>query len=170
MSLRLHAAILSILILFCTSTKIFAQNSDGAVGTAVARIIEPMTVSGDGTNELKFGNLKTSAHSGTIEVDAETNDYGAITGGITTNNPNQDRHAASFNVTGEPGFQFTVTITGSSTTSPGVVSDLEVYPAEHALDNSGNASFRVGGKLSLQGNLHNFKIYTSDIAVTVNYD
>jgi hypothetical protein len=159
--------------LFFLSTNVntvLAQNTDAATATASARIIEPATVSGDGTDAIYFGNLKTSAHAGSIVLDAETNDYGAITGGITTSNPNQDRHAAEFTVTGEPGFQFEVTITGSSTTSPGVLSDLHVYPEEHVINSGGSATFRIGGKLSLQANIINFKIYTSDVAVTVTYN
>jgi hypothetical protein len=170
-----------------------AQNSASATGTAVARIIEPISISAtDGS--LRFGNIISDADGGSVSITAwggwenpsnnpttTYNGLSALTGwwngvyGVAggTNNV----QTGNFTVTGEPGFHYLITIPSSVTMTAGDGSTMNCtldnpyhdVLDESVLNNVGTAYFGVGGTLYVDADQMN-GTYSAEFTCTVNYE
>jgi hypothetical protein len=97
-------------LLVCSTTfSAFAQASASATATSSATIVTPIAIS-EVTN-LDFGNVAISAVSaGTLVMDATSAGVRTLTGGVTLPAVSGTHQAASFDVTGNTNYTFTVTL------------------------------------------------------------
>jgi hypothetical protein len=128
-----------------------AQSSASASATASARIITPIAI--NKVCDLRFGSIVPSNESGDVTISGSDR---TSTGGVTLITQGSTSYgSAKFNVTGEPSFNFNITVPGTLTLSDGNSHNLSVStssPSTGSLDASGAASFHVGGVLSVPAN------------------
>ena len=189
----------SALLLLCAAQSVQAQtqggsggNSASAQGSAVARIVYPISV--ESTKDLSFGAIIKG--NGTVTV-TPTSDVAApgpgqvAANGVTMlpqyqNVLNFGYGQANFRVTGEPGFAFTIALPGQSG-NPNTSGNLYIqnnpplpahklkvdgftsYPAGvGVIDNGGVAYFNVGATLHCDATKR-AGIYRAEFAVVVQY-
>lgn len=151
----------------------FTVNSFGqesADGTSTTTVIAPITITAQQT--LAFGNVTENGAGGTVTVTAAAsatatgaNGAQAVDGTVT---------AGSFDVGGETGKGYsitlpstTTTLTGATTAAPTIaVSGLNTNIAEGTIGTNG--TFYVGGIITLTGG-QAVDTYTGKYTVTVQY-
>lgn len=150
----------------------FAQAE--ATGTSTTTVIAPITITAD--QPLAFGNVTEDGTGGTIEVTAEsgtattTNTGGAqaVDGAVS---------AGSFDVTGESGNAYsitlpddgTITLGGEIAESPAIAVDgFNSNIAEGAIGTEGTETFYVGAIITLAAG-QDSDTYTGTYPVTVQY-
>ena len=160
--------------IFAFSTISFGQGNTASGDASVgARIIAPITIKN--TASMEFGNLLETGSEYTVVLD---------TGGTTTGDYRPTGLAgtiqsAGFNVTGESGATYTITLPASSVildngeTGPGNEMTLNDFTSSKTGDtgtlNSGTDSFTVGASLTVNAE-QNSGDYKGTFTVTVNYN
>ncbi|NKJ44720.1 DUF4402 domain-containing protein [Novosphingobium sp. SG720] len=143
-----------------------AGNTATTNGTATATVIAPITLAHTSGAALKFGTFTTGAGSITVGAGGA----GSVSGGVVfvTGNANA---ADAFTVTGDPSRSFAITTTGGT-----IANGTNTIPfttaasaATGALDSKGNASFTVGGTLTLAGT-EPAGAYSGTYSATVTYN
>ena len=146
----------------------FGQES--ADGTSTTTVIAPITIAAD--QDLAFGNVTENGNGGTVTVTAAAS--ASATGAIGAQAVDGTVTAGSFNVGGETGKLYditlpstTATLTGASTGAPTIaVSGLNTNIAEGTIGTSG--TFYVGGIITLTGG-QTVDTYSGTYTVTVQY-
>lgn len=148
------------------STPALAANTASA--DATVNIVSPLTLTND--TGLNFGTVVGPFAGEVVHVDTA----GVRTcPGTLTCSGNASVSAASFSLTGTAGQAVVLTIPNSVTLNGSVSGSLSVdlsgdKPADPTLDSSGNASFSVGGKLTIPtGTVDG--VYSNTFDVTANY-
>jgi hypothetical protein len=151
-----------------------ANNSASATGSASVIVFTPLAVTPTAGSDLNFGNVIAGASAGSLTVDpaGTASSYSGLivpTGSVT--------QAAGFDITGQPGAQFSITLpataaslgNGVSVASfTGKISNGASGTLSGSLDASGKQSFAVGGTLSIGAN-QAAGTYTGNFSVTVAY-
>lgn len=141
-------------------------------GDSSARIITPLNITA-GNAGLRFGDIVPDASAaGTVAIAASNGAETCTTVVCLTS----DRGAAAFNVTGEAGKSFTVSVpssvtlngTEASNTGQSMSSTLASSSATATLDAGGAAAFNVGGTLTVTAN-QAVGAYSGSFVVTVDY-
>ncbi len=141
-----------------------------ADGAATAEIVAPITLTHVTGATLDFGTFTTGDNGGTIVVTRGGN--GSATGDVTLVGGSVEA-ADQFAVAGDPGRRFSIT-TGAGQVSNGAATPVTMdfttdARAAHTLDAAGDASFSVGGTLTVLGG-EPAGVYTGSYAVTVAYN
>jgi hypothetical protein len=148
------------------STPAFAANTASA--DATVNIVSPLTLTND--SGLNFGTVVGPFAGETVHVDMA----GVRTCPATlTCSGNASVSAAACTVTGTPDQALALTIPNSVTLNGSVSGTLSVNlagdkPANPTLDSSGNASFSIGGVLTIPSGTVD-GVYSNTFDVTANY-
>ena len=167
--------------LVVSATGAFAQSSATATGNATATVVRPITLAN--ATDLAFGNVVPSGALGTLVVAASSGTPTQTPSGGVSQPGTQvgTITAAKFNVGGEGGFLYTITLPSSaSTISDGAshtmsvdtfTSDIVVTAGalSGAIGSAGTQSFYVGGTLHVAANQVAGN-YTGTFSVTVAYN
>lgn len=163
-----------------------AQSTASGTGTVNATVVAPIGITAGAT--LEFGKVISTAHTVTIATD------GTRTDSITNTNVKGTLRAATFAVTGEPSFTYTITLPTTFqifTGSPGTVTTMGVSAftvapgakgtiagtadlttgvgAIGTLDTAGKADLNVGATLTVNAS-QVAGSYTAPYAVIVAYN
>jgi hypothetical protein len=176
-----------ILVSICSAVNTNAQTASTLHATAGARIIVPMTLTGQ--NSLNFGTTnKRSGVSGSVVLSTTdaSRDYN---GGVSSSVIGDPASNAVFNVSGahnssysitlpttiivvEPG-SMTMTINELKLRFSNATTDIAIYEGNNSiskvLNGKGNDSFKLGGKLNL-GPEQAAGLYSGTYSVTVDYN
>ena len=151
-----------------------AQQNSTATATASATIITPISIAK--TVDLNFGNVAVSASAGGTVIMAPAGTRttsGSVSLPATTGSPT----AASFTVTGQGNYTYSITLPSTATTIDDnashtmTVDNFTSTPATTGTLSSGSQTLTVGATLNV-GAGQATGTYTSDIPfnVTVNYN
>ena len=147
-------AILPVIALAAISAPAFAApgDSDSENGAATAEVVAPITLTHVTGAVLDFGTFTTGDTGGTVVVTRGGN--GSATGDVTLVQGSLEA-ADQFTVEGDPGRRFSIT-TGAGSVSNGAPTPVTMAfttnaRGNHTLDASGDASFSVGGTLTVAG-------------------
>lgn len=154
-----------------------AQSTATATGTANATVVQPIAIAAG--NTLEFGKVISTAHTVTVSP------AGTRTDSITNTNVKGTVRNATFAVTGEPNFTYSITLPVSfqiDTLSPGTNTSMTVNAFTVAqgtkgnvagtigtLDGTGNGDLNVGATLNVTAS-QAAGSYTSTYPVTVTYN
>jgi hypothetical protein len=166
-----HKVAIGIGALSALASAAYAQNSDTATASGSATIVQPIAASK--VADLAFGTIvKPASGTATVAVDAE----GArtLTGTVAVGAGNT---AAQFNVVGEGGSAFSVSVPSSFSMTSGsnslVVSTVDNSSGGGTLSgtigNASTASFGVGGNFTLNSATAS-GAYTGTFAITASYN
>jgi hypothetical protein len=152
------------------STASFAQVS--ATATASGTIVTPIAITK--TVDLNFGNMAVSATAGTVILaPAGTR---TITGGVTLPANTGTVTAAEFNVTGQAGYTYSITLPTTPTTVASGANTMTVNaftstPSSTGTLTAGAETIKVGATINVGAN-QAAGTYTSatPFTVTVNYN
>jgi hypothetical protein len=152
------------------STASFAQVS--ATANASGTIVTPIAITK--TVDLNFGNIAVSATGGTVILaPAGTR---TITGGVTLPANTGTVTAAEFNVTGQSGYTYSITLPTTPTTVASGANTMTVdaftsTPSSTGTLTGGAEIIKVGATINVNGN-QAAGTYTSatPFTVTVNYN
>jgi hypothetical protein len=164
-----------VMIAFSVST--FAQVN--ATASAAATIVAPIAISKN--VDMDFGNVAVSAAPGTVVLTPIGGR--STTGGVTLPATAGTVTAASFGVSGQASFTYSITLpAGATTISDGAAATMTVTTwtsnptPTGALDGTGNQTLTVGATLNVGGS-QTPGAYSSgaaggsgDFTVTVNYN
>ncbi|MEC3966257.1 DUF4402 domain-containing protein [Flagellimonas halotolerans] len=150
---------------------LYAQES--ATATATATVVAPIAITKSA--DMNFGNVAVSAStSGTVVL--APGGTRTVTGGATIPATTGTVNAAAFNITGEAGYTYSITLPSSITLNDGGVNTMTVdtftsTPSGTGTLTAGAETVNVGATLNLaaaqaSGTYSN----TSDLTVTVNYN
>ncbi|MEX0273895.1 MAG: DUF4402 domain-containing protein [Flavobacteriaceae bacterium] len=164
----LYAAVLMV-IPFMGSN---AQES--ATASATATVVTPIAISK--TTDMSFGNVAVnSTTAGTVVL--APNSGRTVTGGATLPSTTGTVSAASFNVTGESGYTYSISLPGSAITlNDGGSNNMTIdtftsSPSSTGTLTGGSETLNVGATLNLAaGQASGTYTSTTDITVTVNYN
>jgi hypothetical protein len=181
----LKLTMITITVFFTVKTN--AQTASTVNATAGARIIVPMTLTGQ--NSLNFGTTnKQSGVSGSVVL-STTDASRDFNGGVSSSVIGDPASNAVFNVSGsynssysislptsiivvEPG-SMTMTINELKIRFSNATTDIAIYDGNNSiskvLNGKGNDSFKLGGKLNL-GPEQAAGLYSGTYAVTVDYN
>ena len=160
------------------SGQAFAQASDTASGDASISLIDPISVTAG--DDLLFGRVvKGDTGTNTVTINETTGVRGAIGGGGNAALAGGTVGRATFDVTGEPNTGFsiafgpstgTISLTDSGTGS--ISATLALSGTSGTTNGSGNASFGVGGTLTIDNTDSNDQAgtYNGTFDVTVTYN
>jgi len=160
----------TVILGFSTST--FAQVTASATGTAT--IVTPIAITN--TVNLDFGNIAVSTSSGTaILTPAGTR---SATGGVTLPATTGTVTAASFNITGEGAYTYSITLPSSAytITKPVTLETMTITafastPSGTGALTSGAQTLTVGGTLNVGGSqVAGAYTNATGFDVTVNYN
>ncbi len=145
-------------------------NTDTENGAATAKVVAPINLTHVTGAVLDFGTFTTGDIGGTVVV--TTAGAGSSTGEVTLVQGSLEA-ADQFTVAGDPDRSFSIT-TGAGTVSNGAATPVTMAFTTTALtsdtlDSTGNASFAVGGTLTVVGG-EPAGVYTGSYAVTVAYN
>jgi len=140
-----------------------------ASATVQATVKRPITI--DKVDDLDFGNVLAGGTSGTVVM--PTNGGRFRTGGVTLG-PLASEGPAIFNVAGDPGASYGITIPSSLTldhnTDHMTVDAFVSTPSTNGtLDGDGKNVLKVGGTLHVDANQAS-GVYTQSFTVTVAYN
>lgn len=169
----LHVAVSALTVLACCG----AADASAATATATSTttIVTPIAIAK--AADLSFGKFASGATAGTVTVSpngARTATGGALPAGGTVT-------AAQFNVTGQAGLTYTITLGGSTTLSDGTntmaftaISDVTASAITTGTVATGTLtggaqSLFVGGKLTVGAN-QVANTYTGTVTATVDYN
>ncbi len=156
----------------------FSSNTSAQItasATATARIVRPIAIAK--TTDINFGNVAVSSTSGTVVLTPA----GTIssTGGVTLPATAGTVSVASFNVTGEGNFTYSITLPSSDYSiknqGPGnatmIVNAFTSSPSGTGTLTAGVQTLKVGATLNVNGS-QPAGVYTNSagFAVTVNYN
>lgn len=156
-----------------------AQSSATTNGTATATIVRPITLAA--TRHLAFGNVVPGATVGTVVLTAASTTAASVSGGVTQPGTQAGTvTSAQFDVGGEGGFTYTITLpvsaatitSGSDTMTVDTFTSSIVVTAgalSNALGAAGTQTFFVGGTLNVGVN-QNPGNYSGTFPVTVAYN
>lgn len=167
MSKRAAKQLFVLLMLSCMCVSSFAAT---ATATATANITSTMTVRT--INGLFFGDLSSSAESGTLAL--SPGGTRTTTGGVTVNRAIAGSPAA-FDIQGDPNSTYAITFPAAIVMTNGspntmVVDRFTSLPeATGVIDASGQQTLFVGGTLNVDSN-QSFGTYTGELNVTVDYN
>lgn len=149
----------------------FSANSFGQVstdGTATTTVIAPLTIAS--VNDLAFGNVTQNGNGGTVEVTAAASATTNVTGGAQAVDGTVT--AGSFDVTGETGNVYTITLPSATTTLTGSGAETIAVSGLNSNIAQGTAgtdpTFYVGGIITL-GTTQLPDTYSGTYTVTVQY-
>lgn len=152
------------------SSSLFAQAS--ATASATATIVTPIAIGK--TADMNFGNVAVINSGTVILAPAGTR---TSTGGVTLPATNGTVTAASFNVTGEGAYTYSITlpashtITHTNTVNEMVVNNFTSAPSGTGALTSGAQVLNVGATLNVgSGQLAGTYSSGSPFSVTVNYN
>ncbi|MEO0589183.1 MAG: DUF4402 domain-containing protein [Pseudomonadota bacterium] len=151
------------------STPAMAAPGDTATaqGAATAEVVAPITLTHVATAALNFGTFTTGDNGGTVTVDQSSN--GAATSDVTLLGGSSET-ADSFEVSGDANRSFSIATTaGSVSNGTDTMSFTTDAPGAGALNASGEATFNVGGVLTVAGG-ESAGTYTGTYDVTVTYN
>jgi Mat/Ecp fimbriae major subunit len=148
------------------STPAFAAVSNTASANATVNIVSPLQLVNN--TGLDFGTIVGPFAGQVVHVD--TTGARSCAGLTCSGSPT----AASFTLTGTPSQGVTLTIPNSVVLNGSVSGTLNVdlstdKPANPTLDASGNATFAVGGKLTIPAGTGD-GVYSNTFNVTANYN
>lgn len=145
-------------------------NTASADGEATVTVVSPITLTHVDGAVLNFGTI-TVGTGGSVLVSAADGtatapgDVAFVSGSTTS--------ADAFTVTGDPDRGFDITADNGVVTRVGFTETMAVrtdlLSATGALDNTGNASFNVGGRLTVTGT-EPAGVYEGTYNVTVTYN
>ena len=179
--------LIMIIVSVCFTVETNAQTASTVNATAGARIIVPMTLTGQ--NSLNFGTTnKQSGVSGSVVL-STTDASLDFNGGVSSSVIGDPASNAIFNVSGtynssysislptsitvvEPG-SMTMTINELKIRFSNATTDIAIYDGNNSiskvLNGRGNDSFKLGGKLNL-GPEQAAGLYSGTYSVTVDYN
>jgi hypothetical protein len=179
--------LIMIIVSVCFTVETNAQTASTVNATAGARIIVPMTLTGQ--NSLNFGTTnKQSGVSGSVVL-STTDASLDFKGGVSSSVIGDPASNAIFNVSGtynssysislptsitvvEPG-SMTMTINELKIRFSNATTDIAIYDGNNSiskvLNGRGNDSFKLGGKLNL-GPEQAAGLYLGTYSVTVDYN
>lgn len=138
-----------------------------AQGAATAEVVAPITLTHATGASLNFGTFTTGDAGGTVAVDQAG--AGSATGEVTLLSGSVEA-ADAFDVEGDANRTFTITTAAGSVTNGTDTMNFTTDAATSgALDAAGEASFSVGGTLSVAGG-ESAGTYTGSYSVTVAYN
>jgi len=144
----------------------FSQNSATATANASAVIVTPLQISN--TAAMLFGQVAAGTAAGTVVL--ETTGNRSVTGG--TKLGTGTGQAASFNVTGESGYTYNITLPSSVNLTFGsntmAVGSFTSNPSGSGTLTGGSSTLKVGATLSV-GASQAAGTYTGTFDVTVAY-
>ena len=161
---------LALFISFLSISNLFAQAS--ATATATANLITPISITKN--VDMNFGNIAVSpTDPGTVvlpPVGVRTK-----TGGVTLPAIVGTISAASFTVTGESGYNYSITLpVGSVTLTSGAntmtLNNFTSDPSSTGTLTSGTSTLNVGGTLNVAAAQHSGSYTSTGFTVTVNYN
>jgi len=160
--------LLSAIAMIAFTVNSFAQS---ATGSSTTTVIAPLTITA-GT-DLAFGNVTEDGSGGTVTITAVTG--ATATGADGAQAVDGTVTAGSFDVGGETGNGYsitlpsaTTTLTGETTGTPSIaVTELNTNIAEGTIDTDG--TFYVGGIITLAAD-QPADIYSGTYTVTVQYN
>ena len=169
-----------VLGLVAASSGAWAQSSATTSANATATVVRPITIGS--TVDLQFGNIVAGA-GGTLALSAASPPVPTITGGVTQPGTQTGTVAAAvFNVGGEGGMAYSITLPSSAATLTGSVSGTMTVDTfttsavsgtlgtlSSTLGSAGTQSFYVGGVLHVGAN-QNPGNYSGTFTVTVAYN
>lgn len=150
-----------------TPAEAASGNTSTKPGAAAANVITPLRLYHDDDNALNFGKF-TVGTGGAVMVNASG--FGSVSGTVSFV-PGSVTAADQFSVTGDKNRNFSIA-TGSGSVSNGVKTmTFTTAPSstEGRLNNSGKASFSVGGTLTVTGT-ETAGNYRGSYRATVTYD
>lgn len=141
-------------------------------GSADAVIVSPITITHVTGATLNFGTIvPDTAGSSVVEID--TSGAGSVLSGDAVVVDNTSWSADSFDVTGDASRGFSISTTGgtvdSGTNSMSFTTTYESTNGSGSLDANGEASFDVGGELTVGAN-QAAGTYTGTYSATVTYN
>lgn len=153
--------------LFFTAGSAMAQ-STSASASATAEIVSALAISK--TADMNFGKVVTGATLGTVVL--STAGTRTVTGGTNLGNVGSTA-AAAFDVTGESGATYSITLPASATISDGTndmtVNTFTSNPSSTGTLTGGAQALAVGGTLNV-GASQVSGVYTGTFDVTVAYN
>ena len=142
------------------------------LATASATIVKPIAISK--SVDMNFGNVAVSTTSGTVVL--ATAGTRTKSGGVTLPGTAGTVTAATFDVTGEGNYTYTISLPASisltgSVSGTMVVDNFTSNPSETGTLASGSQTLKVGATLNVGGS-QPAGTYTNatDLKVTVNYN
>ena len=156
-------------VIFGFAATSFAQNSATATATATASLLAPITITNAGN--MNFGILATSDVAGTATI--STADVLSVANGVSIVNAG-NASAASFTVTGEEDYSFSITLPSSHTITDGTNSmTVDNFTSDPDVTGtiSGSTTLNVGATLNISAD-QTAGVYTSATGfdVTVAYN
>ena len=162
--------ILFILLLTVLSINAFSQAT--ATASVTVNVIAPITITK--TIDMNFGNIAVGNTLGTVKLTPAG--VRTSTGGVVLPSLTGTVNAASFNVTGQSGTTYSITLpSGSITLKSGsntITCDTwSSSPTPNGMLTGGAQTLTVGATLNLTANQSNGSyVSTTPFAVTVNYN
>ena len=154
------------------STTTVAQ--DSATATSTATIVAPIAIAK--SVDMNFGNVAVSTTAGTVVLaPAGTR---TVTGGVTLPGTTGTVAAAAFDVTGEAGYTYAITLPSTITLSDAAatpntmtVDTFTSTPATTGTLTAGAETVNVGATLNVGGSqVAGTYTNATDLTVTVNYN
>lgn len=153
------------------------QSTVSATGKASAKIVVPLTITADSSNELTFGSIAPSGAAGTVTV--ATSGEGTADGGCTIITGSKISYGG-FNIAGAADTAITVTLPENETLKSGnETMDISDFKARlgsatadgstGTLDSKGELALAVGAKLAVKPNQKDGE-YTGTYQVSVAYN
>jgi len=156
------------LLLAATPALAASGNTSTQPGSASAAVVAPVVLTHSAGSALSFGKFTAGTLGGTVVVTAAgagstTADVNFVPGSAVT--------ADSFTVTGDANRSISVAATGSSVSNGSVTAAFTTTPSAAAvtLSATGTAAIKVGGTLTVPGNLAT-GTYNGSYTVTVTYN
>ncbi len=163
---------MTLIVSVLSAMKTSAQTSAIATANASAQVVTPIAITTG--NHLNFGLVAPSAAAGTVVV--ATDGSRSFTGGASQLPGTGTVSAATFNVTGETGYSYAITLPADVTLTNGggqtlVVNNFVSAPNGTGLLTAGAQTLEVGATLELVAN-STAGSYSSltPFSVTVNYN
>ena len=158
-------------VMLAFSATTFAQVS--ATATATATIVSPIAIAK--TVDMNFGNVAASAALGTVVLTPAG--ARSATGGVTLPSTIGTVSAASFTVTGTPGYTYAITLPGAALTITSGAPTMTVdtwtsNPVSPGTLVAGTSTLTVGATLHVGANQAAgvYGIPAQTFTVTVNYN
>jgi len=162
---------LIMIIMIAVSTGAVAQES--ATASSSATIVAPIAISK--SVDMSFGTVAVDATAGTVVL--APGGTRTFTGGVTLPGTTGTVTAAAFDVTGEAGYTYSITLPASAitltddTTNTMTVDTFTSTPTPTGTLTSGAETVNVGATLNLTGSqIAGTYTNTTDLTVTVNYN
>ncbi|RBL89754.1 DUF4402 domain-containing protein [Chitinophaga flava] len=163
---------MTLIVSVLSAMKVSAQTSATATANASATVVTPIAITTG--NNLSFGLVAPSAAAGTVVLG--TDGSRNFTGGASQLPGTGTVSVATFNVTGEPNYNYAITLPTSVTLTNGggqnlVVDNFVSNPNGTGLLTAGAQTLLVGGTLELVANANPGSYSTvTPFSVTVNYN